>query len=266
MEQMLSEVFKEILEKKFKDGEIEKLISASIDKCLADIINNLFSRYDSDLKKQLEEKVRPVISNVIADCDMTGYVEKLTILTNQLINQREISNVVDLKDKMFDESLGRVKKYNHNDKECISNIFKMYKDWVQGQLKDLKYNDEDWDYDDGVEYVIWNVGIEQIEEEETNHRYFKNYECKYRLYARPENEDDVSEFEDYDFNIEFSIYKGYTDKKYLSLDGDITLKELSRLPKFLIDLYYISTQYVEINQDIYDREEDVEIEIEKEYD
>ena len=265
MEQMLSEVFKEILEKKFEEGYINTLVSESIDKCLKDVVNNLFTRYDSELKKQLEEKIKPVISNAIANSDMEGYVEKLTILTNQLINQRELSDISQFKSDCFDDILGASKKYKYGDTETLSSILNMYKEWVEPQLKDLKYNDEDWSYDDGVGYVDWTIGIEEVEEEDETHSYFKSKESKYRLYTRPDDPDIISEYEDYDFDIVFSLYKGYDHKLHLSIDGNITLRELAYLPKFLVTLYYISSKCCYIEEDIYDKSFDVEVEIEKEY-
>ena len=224
MEQLLSEVFKKELEKKFDEGKIQELISASIDKCLNDIISNLFNRYDSELKKQLEEKIKPVISNVIADSSMEGYVEKLTILTEKFINNREISSVVDLnKENNFNSILGLTKQYSSKDTVKLSTIFYMYKEWLKSQLENLSYNTDDFDWDDGVEYVNWEIGLEYItEDEDRKHSYFRHSaDDTYRLYARPEDES-LLEYEDYNFDIYFTIYKSYNGDKHINISGDIT--------------------------------------------
>lgn len=262
-EKLLSQVFKDELEKKFEDGKVQELISKSIDKCLDDIISNLFTRYDSELKKKLEEKIKPVISNVIANTSMEGYVEKLTILTEKFINNREISGLVDSnREYNFNSVLGLTKKYSSKDTVKLSTIFSMYREWLNTQLNTLSYNTDDFNWDDGVEYVNWEIGLEHIvEDNDREHCYFRHSaDDTYRLYARPE-EDSLLEYEDYNFDIYFSICKSYNGEKHINVLGDITLSELCRLPSFLITMYNLSSSYVKIEEDKQNISEEIDIEL-----
>ncbi len=270
MEIKLNEIVEKCLDEKFTSGEIEKSISNAIDKSLNDIIDNLFMGYNSPLKTQLEEKLEPVISNAIAKSSMDGFVDKLTIMINKFIGEKEISKVVELNERYssFDDVLGSDKKYHYGDIVKLSEIFEMYKEWIALQIENLSYNDDDWNYDDGVENVTWNVALEEIEDDlEDNHSYFKSRDrrlTKYKLMARPDNEDNIDD-DEYNFDIVFGIRSFYDGKRILELDSNLMISDLTHLPKFILTLFNISSNYVPIEEDKSYFNDFVEATIEREY-
>lgn len=108
MDIKLNEIIENKLNEKFTNGEIEKKISSALDNCFDGIINDMFTRYDSPLKKELEEKLSPIIKNAIANSTVEGLVDKLTILINKALENKEINNIAETYDRYsgFEKVIG----------------------------------------------------------------------------------------------------------------------------------------------------------------
>lgn len=266
MEIKLDEIIQNKLEEKFTNGEIEKRVSEALDKCLSDIIGDMFSSYSSPLKKELEEKLQPVISNAIANSTIEGLVDKLTILINKSIENKEISEISKSFDRYgsFEQITGNDITIKYKQKIKLSEIFEMYKNFVEKEIEKFDYNDEDWEYDEGRETVYWKTSLEKIEEDSENKWWHTDSGDTYKLSARPDNEDDIDEG-NYNLDIGFKIYKNYDNKYRLRLLGDLTVNDLINAPKFILDLYAISRNYCDIEIDKNWFESTVDATIEKEY-
>lgn len=269
MDIKLNDIVQNIIEEKFNNGEITNLLSNAIDKALNDVVNDLFTSYNSPLKKQLEEKLNPIVSTAIANGNIDGITEKLTILINENINNSEIGRITDMANRYnaLSSVLGEKTKTKFGDKINLSTIFGEYKKWIESEAESLSYNDDDWDYDEGYEYVEWNVELHAIDyyEDEYNKPHYygnKDKDKRYRLSARPEETDIIDE-DDYNFDIDFVIHTNYSGEKVLMIDNNLSINDLIHAPKFILNLYSISSYYRPIIIDKDSFCDSVEVKIER---
>ena len=241
----------------------------AIDKCITDIVDNMFTKYDSPLKKELEAKLSPIMQNAIANSTVEGLVDKLTILINKALENKEINNVAEAYDRYsgFEKVTGGNKKFDFRQEIKLSDIFKMYKEFVEKQAERLSYNTDDLEYDDGSAGVYWNLELEEIndDEEENRHSYFSNHKDRiFKLSARPDNDSDIDE-DEYNLDISFKIYNSYSNELRLQLLGELNVNDLIHAPKFVLDLYSISSNWCKIVIDKSYMSEEICIEVEQEY-
>ena len=266
MDIKLNEIVQNILEEKFNSGEITNLLSNAIDKALNDVVNNLFTSYKSPLKNQLEEKLNPIVSTAIANGNIDGITEKLTILINENIKNSEIGRITDMAERYnaLNSVLGEKTKTKCGDKINLSTIFDDYKKWIESEVEDLSYNDDDWDYDEGYEYVEWNVELSEVDDDYDKPHYYgsNDKDKRYRLSARPDDTDVIDE-DDYNFDIDFIIHTNYSGEKVLIIDRNLSVNDLIHAPKFILNLYSISSYYRPIIIDKNSFCDSVEVRIER---
>ena len=269
MDIKLNEIIENKLNEKFTNGEIDKIMANAIDKCITDIVNDMFTRYDSPLKKELEAKLSPIMQNAIANSTVEGLVDKLTVLINKALENKEINDVTETYNRYrgFDEVTGGNKKFDYRQEIKLSDIFKMYKDSIEKQTEKLSYNTDDLEYEEGSASVYWNIELEEIEqdEEENRHSYFSNNKDRiFKLSARPDNDSDIDE-DEYNLDMSFKIYTSYDNTCRLALLGELNVNDLIHAPKFVLDLYSISSKYCKIVIDKTYMNEEICIEVEQEY-
>lgn len=267
MEVRLDNIIQKKLEEKLTNGEIEKTVSNALDKCIDEIINDMFSRYNSSLRGELIEKLQPVLSNAIANSTVEGLSSKLTLLINKIMEGKEITSIDEECDNYSNlkEVTGN-NAYKFDQEIKLSEIFKMYKDFVEKKAENLSYNTDELEYDDGEANVYWNLELEELDEDEENkHSYFSSNRYRiFKLSARPENDDNIEE-DEYNFDIKFKIYKNYNDKCRLQLLGELNINDLIHAPKFILDLYQISNKCCTIIIDKAHFSDDVCVSVEQEY-
>ena len=270
MDIKLNEIIENKLNEKFTNGEIDKIMANAIDKCITDIVDNMFTRYDSPLKKELEAKLSPIMQNAIANSTVEGLVDKLTVLINKALENKEINDVTEAYDRYsgFEKVTGGNIKFEFRQEIKLSNIFEMYAKFVEKEAERLSYNTDDLNYDDGKAYVYWNLELEEVtddEDEENRHSYFYNSKDRiFKLSARPDNDSDIDENE-YNLDISFKIYNSYDNTYRLGLLGELNVNDLIHAPKFVLDLYSISSNWCKIVIDKSYMSEEICIEVEQEY-
>lgn len=264
----LNEITQKVLSEKLENGFIEKKISESLDKCLGDVIESMFSRYDSPLKKQLVEKLEPIISLSIADSTFEGLTTKLTIIINDLIEKSEFSKINDL--EKLNKVLGSDRKAFDKNPVKLSEIFEKYNKWLEKELEKQHYNQDELDFDDGSATVYFDTSLEIVNEDddkENDRLYFsrRRNEEKYRLKCEIENTDVLSYESDFHYDIEFSLYESYDGKKRINISRDLTIDELSNLPPFILYLYNLHNNYIDIIVDKTYFTDEIVIDVEYEY-
>ena len=264
----LNEIALKVLNDKFNDGTIEKKISDSIDKCLNDVIESMFSRYDSPLKKQMQEKLQPIISLGIAHSTFEGLTGKLSIIINDLIEKSEFSKITNL--ESLHSVLGCERKSCDSKPVTFSEIFKKYNEWLKKELEIEQYEQDELEFDDGSATVYFNTSLEKVEDddENPNDRLFLSSfrkADKYRLKCEIDNEDVLSSYSAFHYDIEFSICDSYNGKKRIDISRNLTIQELRNLPPFMLYLYDLSSNFIDIEIDKTYLTDEIDIEVEQEY-
>ena len=238
----------EIIKNKFADGTVENIISKAIENALNDVIKNMLNGYNSTLKQALESKLKPILETSIANSSVEGLTDKLTMLINGFIADKELSDINIINDNLS-KYVG-LKKYRYNDTVKISEIFKQYQKWLEEELKNISFDRDELDFDEGSASCYFDCKLEYIEIEENKSFFGHKYEDEYSLTVEPQNEDEIISYSEEDYNFKFKLKKAYDEKYYrLKIDTDFTLSDLPNIPSFILYLYNIAKNCVNIELD-----------------
>lgn len=246
----LNKMCEEIIDDKFKNGDIEKILENCISKGLEDVIKDMFNSYHSPLQKQLEEKLQPVLSKAIADSSVEGLIDKLKIIIDNAVKNKEIADIITINEEL--NKVTGLPKYNYKDKVSLSTIFEEYKKFVQENISpNYDIDKSELEFYDGSADVQVNVELSNLSEDYNYYGSSFDKSTKYVLTAKPEND------EEFDSDLKLDIKFSISYDNYLSIDlNDITLKDICNLPKFILWLYNIQRQWVKIAIDeIYFKDE-----------
>ncbi|ATF13541.1 hypothetical protein A616_16625 [Brevibacillus brevis X23] len=165
---------KDVITNKLEDGLVEKLIGEQLEKGINNALNSLFSSY-GDVTKVIESKVKSVMIPYLESYDYTDYILKLDsvlvkVLKNTALDHKKI--------------LTNFKTLIDNDEHGKSiTVTELYEKWTDYVAKEVKTDDLEINYDDGVSYESVEVSYEVEYDNDRDWSSFEgallNFECEH---------------------------------------------------------------------------------------
>lgn len=253
IEQMITERFEE----KINNGDFEKIIDEKLDTLIRLSLDNLTS-WGAPLKKQLEERLKPVLETAVANSDLDNILDKMTLLLNNVLANSELKKSLKLQNNLEEYLTYSKGKYDENLK--LSEIFNKYVEFAQNECEILNFEEDDLDFEEGTAHIYFTASLEEVEEDEKKRGYFSRYsDRKFILKTRPNDYDESDNHEMPELDIEFKI----DSLGYLSLCEDISINRLANYPAFIWFLIRLSQTSYKIEIDRTSFEEEFEVPIDE---
>lgn len=238
----MKDLVNKVFEEKMNNGDFEKIVAEEFDKCVRSACNNLFG-YGGDIKKQMEEKLKSVMGNIIERSDFGSYVEKIEYIINEATRGSRLED--------YKDTLNNLKTLiGNNDLKDISNIklsemFEKYQKLTGDYIENNSYSDYDDEpeVEEGRVSVVFRYSLE-VEEEDG---YFsgKTKNIIFRTY----NDSLDEEIEDLTIGIKLSEWRsGF--KLYNPM---ISAKDFRHMSEFEIYLLGVYNSLINIEVDIMDK-------------
>lgn len=247
----MKEIIEQKLQEKLNDGSIDKIVSNSIEQMFKEALDELL-RWNSPIKKALEEKLKPILSESVEKSDVSKYAIKTTEIINEALERSPLSNhkkVLENLAEFFGEN------FKFNQKVKLTEIFEKYADFIENHAFDASdFDTDDFDTDEG--------------DRRTDVECYMTVEEKYKGYfSRKDNwivkfSNSVSEKSERlaeKTNFEFEIYNSYDDKKHISFGSNCLISDFQYMPKFALYLMQLKNNYVEIDLDSHEESYDVTV-------
>lgn len=237
---------KDVISTKLEDGTIEKLIGEQLEKGVINALDSLFRSY-GDVTKVIEEKVKSVMVPYLEQYDYSKYIVKLDSVLVDVLKSASLENkklLTNFKDLMqVEEKMKSIK------------LSELYEKWMDYVAKNVKTDDLEVQYDDGVSYESVDVRFEVDYNESRKWGSFEyavlTFECEHD--------------EEMNFTISLSKYNKGSDKGWdIRYDQEHNLKSLRHINEFEILLMKLSQNYTTLIIDEDSGSDDVRPEAEPE--
>lgn len=259
MEEMIKKIFNE----KMNDGTFEKIVSEKFEQMLTKICDDL-TGWNGSIKKQMEEKIQPLMADAIEKSDFNAYTIKLVDIINQSLKQSNLNQYKAVA-KNLKELLGHKEiNYKWEENVNISSIFKKYVEFVEESLDESDFERDEIHTDDGtkIAYVECRYFIEEDEYCEDRVGYFSNKRSTQHIIFtndKADEDDDIAA----KTRIEFDVCESFDGNKHLKFDTDFKVSDLRTIPAFILDLMDIKNKWCNICID--KREDDATADFEFEW-
>lgn len=253
----MEELIKKVYAKKLQDGTIEEIVANQFEKMTEEICKDLMG-WNGSLKKQMEQKIEPLLSGLIEKSDFSAYSTKLTTIINEAVKNSSLGE-----NKAVAEALKNLLNYKSSLNLCqkvkISNLFDDYVQFVQDNL-------DSSDFEDDIDYYEYYACIDcfyEIAEDDCEYKpsYFDSDDKYHIIFSNEKAEEDEEIARK--TRIEFEIYKDFDGDYKIDMRNDFRISELSRLPIFILKLIEISNKYCTIVLDTRNLSKTAEIEVEE---
>lgn len=225
----MEELIKKVYEEKLKDGTIEKIIEDNISKLVDNCCYDLFS-YNGVIRKQLEQKLGEVMSNIVERSDFSQYVQKLTYIINKVLPDTAVSDYKRIS-KSIEEICGQ-KVMARNSTIKLSEIFKKYCETIKEEC--FSTSDFSWDYEFEEENGVSEADLTLKVENKYNQISF------------------FIDCDELDYNYRFTIKK---DGDHLNYDKNFKISDLRYMNKFETFLIMLTINEIKIDYDIENEDE-----------
>ena len=240
----MKDLIKKVYEEKMSDGTFEKIVANKFEKMIEESCQNLFT-WNGDIKKQMEEKIKGVMSGLLETTDFGDYVTKLQLVVNETIKNSSLGNY-----KEIAENIQKVcghPDYKYGEKIKLSDIFEKYIEWIENEFEESDFDDDEIDRDDGTKTASLDCSLDT---EESRH--------KISVVLGNEKVEHKAETE-----IRFDLIKRYREDTYfVDFNTDFRISDLRRLPSFTMYLLNLKQYYVDIEVDCDSDEGTAEFEFE----
>lgn len=255
IEQIITERFEE----KINNGDFEKIINEKLDSLVKETLNSL-TGYSSPLKKQLEERLKPVLETAVANSNLDNILDKMTLLLNNVLASSELKKASELQNNI-EEYLTYSRREKYGDSIKLSEIFKKYVEFAKNECEQLDFDESNLDFDEGYEIMYFTASLEEVEDEEKKRSYFsRRYSNrKFILKTTPNDYDETDSHEMPELDIEFEV----DSLGYLNLCETINVNRLAGYPSFIWFLIRLSQTFHKIEIDKDGIEEEIEVKVER---
>lgn len=155
----MEDLIKKVYEEKLQNGSIEKIINDEIDKMVKSTCTSLFE-WNGIIKKQMEEKIKDVMSNVIEKTDFSNYTQKLIYIINNTLPNTALADYSKI-GELIENTCGK-KALTYKDTVKLSNLFKMYCEYIENETfyeSEFEHEIELDDEGDKTAYLDLNMEI-----------------------------------------------------------------------------------------------------------
>lgn len=242
MEEMIKKIFNE----KMNDGTFEKIVSEKFEQMITEICKDLTS-WNGSIKKQMQEKIEPLMSDAIEKSDFNEYTIKLIDIINQSLKQSNLNQYRVVADNLKALLGHKEIEYKWGGNVKISSIFEKYIEFVEESLEESDFKRDEINTDDGTKttYVECRYFVEEDEYCEDRVGYFSNKRSTQHIIFtndKAEEDDDIAT----KTRVEFDVYESFDGTKHLNFDTDFKISELRTIPSFILDLMDIKNKYCNI--------------------
>lgn len=145
----MEELIKKVYEEKLSDGSIEKIIGDKVEEMVKSCCDDLF-KWNGAIKKQMEEKIKSVMTGIVQESDFSKYIVSLKELINEALPQTCLTNYQEIIESIK-TAVGE-KQLTSKDTIKVSEIFEKYCEFIEGQtFSKCDLEDKDTiDYDEGM--------------------------------------------------------------------------------------------------------------------
>ena len=255
MEELIQRVFNE----KLNDGTIEKIVREKIDEMISSILREQMS-WQGSVKKELEERLKPIMLNAVANCDLSKTAAVVTDLLNSAVKTSPIHLINDTYDgiqKLFSVNK-ELKDIRIGKKVKLSDIFAVYVKSLSNEIyykSDLENKGIDIfdDYDGEGEYAYIGAAME------VERTYIDDY------FGRRKEKIQITLSNNYtEKDIVFDIKESYDGDLRIDINTEgMLLAELRHLPETFLYLIQLKSYWCEIEIDTEGEwEEEIQIKFE----
>lgn len=257
----MNELIKKIYEQKLSDGTFEKIVSDNFEKMVNDACKSLFE-WNGPIKKQMEEKIKSIMSGVIEGTDFNSYIVKLQAVINESLKNTALSDYKNIAESI--KSVVGVSGVEPYQKVSISEILSEYAKYIENELEEEDFDDDEINTDDGTKtaYLECYVSVEDDDDDDDDQtssfsRYRSRLERKIVVLSH-EKDDKRPET-----RVKFYLEKNYRGEWNIEINRNIKISDLLYLPKFIVYLLSLSQKLANIIID--DTEASTEAELEFEW-
>jgi hypothetical protein len=253
----MEEIIKRVFNEKLNDGTIEKIIGEKIEEMISSILKDQMS-WSGGVKKALEERLKPIMLESVANCDLSQTAAIVTDLLNTAVKTSPVHLIKDTYNgvKTLFSANENAKDISFGKTVKLKEIFEVYTKMIEENnydesdlaKKDIELHD---DYDEGGKYAY----IEAVMEVETitEKTYFDGYKTKYQVTLSNNYEDK---------EITFEITDSYDSSLRLNIDtGNMLLAELRHLPPIFLYLIQLKNNWCKIVIDTESEMDEVQIKV-----
>ncbi len=258
----MKELIKKTFEEKMNNGAFEKIVGEKFEEMIVSICNDL-TNWNGPIRKQMEEKIKPLMSEAIETSDFNEYTIKLVDIINQSLKQTSLNQY-----RIFAENLKKLlghktKDYKFEETVKISTLFEKYVDFIEETLEESNFDSDEINTDEGQKkaYVKCYYYIDDVNNDKKP-SYFDNKRDNLHIIFtndKAESDEDIAA----KTRIEFDIYEDYEGSKHINFNSDFKISDLRIIPGFILDLMDIKNKFCNISID--SEEEDIDAEFEFEW-
>ena len=246
----MEELFKKVFNQKLQDGSIEKIVSDQIDSMIKDILKDSMS-WSGTVRKTLEERLKPIMLDSVANCDLSQTAAMVTDLLNNAVKTsplnliqdtyKGISTLFNANSLGQDISFGKV--------VSLTDIFKVY----IGMIENTTYSD----------YELENKDI-QVHQDEGKYAYIEA-QMSIDPVMRSNGKDryEITLHNNFDKeDIVFEISESYDKTLRINLDTDnMLLAELRHLSPMYLYLLQLKSMWCDIRMNTSEEYDEIRVEV-----
>lgn len=254
----MNEIIKKIYDDKLSDGTFEKIVSENFEKMVNDACKDLFT-WNGPIKKQMEEKIKGVMSGVLEGTDFSTYVVKLQDVINESLKNTSLEDYKEVAKSV--KSICGVNEIEYRQKVSVSEMFKNYVEYLQEEFVESDFDDDEISSEEGTKnaYLECYVNVEDVDDEEEKGYFYKKRDRKV-VTLNHDKEDDHP-----DTVIQFHLEKDYSGNWNVRIDKNFKITDLRYLPNFITYLINLEQRSANIQIDTSDDSTDAEFEFEWDY-
>ena len=235
----MEEIIKKVYEQKMADGTFEKIVSANFEKMVSSVCDDLMS-WNGSIKKQMKEKIEPLLIKMVESSNFNEYVVKLTTVLNECLKTSPLNQYKQITDTLKSLCGGGDNSFAYGEKVKISEIFQKYIKYVESEFEEDDFEEDEINKDDGKKTAYIECSMESDKKEKMG--YFSRYnrdefEITFNNEKSENKENTV---------INFSIEKDYNDKYRLHIQTNFKISELYVVPSFIVYLMSLQNSSAEI--------------------
>ncbi|WP_211747908.1 hypothetical protein [Paenibacillus sp. Marseille-Q4541] len=213
---------KDVINTKLEDGTIERLIGEQLEKGVVNALENMFRSY-GDVTKVIEDKVKSVMIPYLETYDYSEYITKLDSVLVDVLKSSALDN------KKLLQNFKTLMTVDEEKKSIKAT--ELFNTWMKYVAKNVKTDELEIDYDDGVSYENAEVSFAVEYNESKSWSTFEyavlTFECEHD--------------EDMNFEISLSRWNKDSDKGWdMRYDKNHDLKSLRHLNDFEVLLMKLS--------------------------
>lgn len=160
----MENLIKEVFEKKMQDGSIEAIINKKIEELISSACNDLFT-WNGVIKKQMDEKLKEVMSDVLERSDFSKYTIKLTTLINSVLPETALADYKNISNSI--KTICGTKLPEYKEKVKLTEIFENYVKFIEGEVFSRSDFEDISNIEDGYGSIECYMDYDEYEQQAT---------------------------------------------------------------------------------------------------